>query len=96
MRKDDFTQHFNKSQKKSDDVIADPTTTVERAAALKRSLELATQAVMEAKLNLLKVEEVFLRILRDHVGRNFTSKVDKDCGHSSRSNALDRFARYCK
>ena len=42
MRKDDCIQRFNKAKKKSDDAITDPTTTVERAAALKRSLELAT------------------------------------------------------
>ena len=46
----DCLQRFNKAQNKSDDAIADPTTTVERGKALEKSLELATQLVMEAEL----------------------------------------------
>ena len=48
MNKEECTQRFNKAQKKSDTAIVDPTTDVDRAKALKRSLELAIQAVMEA------------------------------------------------
>ena len=54
MKMNDCLQRFNMAQKKSDDAIADPTTTVERGKALEKSLELATQAVMEAELHLLK------------------------------------------
>jgi len=54
IKKEDCTQRFMAAQKKSDDSIADPTTTPERTKALKRSLELATEALMEAKLHVLK------------------------------------------
>ena len=54
MKKDDCILRFTAAQKKSDDSIANPTTTPERAKALERSLELATQAVMEAELHVDK------------------------------------------
>ena len=54
MRRDDSMILFTAAQKKSDDSITDPTTTQERAKALKRSLELATKAMMEAELHVLK------------------------------------------
>ena len=59
MKKNDCIQRFNKAQKKSNDAIANQTTKVDRAKALKRSLELATQAVMEAELHLLKRGKYF-------------------------------------
>jgi hypothetical protein len=51
MKRDDSILRFETAQKKSDTSIADPTTSPERAKALERSLELATQAVMEAELH---------------------------------------------
>ena len=54
MKKDDAILQFTAAQKKSDDSIANPTTSPERAKALERSLELAIQAVMEAELHVEK------------------------------------------
>ena len=91
-------QRFEKAQKNSDDAIADPTTKVDRAKALERSLELATQAVMEAGLHLLTRGKSFFGFYETMLGETlrvrWTRIVDEDCGHSSRSNALDRSARY--
>jgi hypothetical protein len=52
MQKEDCQKLFTAVQKKSNDSIAAPTTTVDRAKALKRSLELAIQALMESELHL--------------------------------------------
>ena len=57
-------------QKKSDDSIADPTTTPERAKALGRSLELATQAVMEAELHVDKRGKSFFGFYETMLGEN--------------------------
>ena len=46
---EDCSLQFNAAQKKSDDAIADPTTTPERAKELKKSLKLATTAVVTAE-----------------------------------------------
>ena len=54
MTKNDCLLRFNRARKKSDDAIADPTTTVDKGKALEKSLELVTQAVMAAEVNLLK------------------------------------------
>ena len=51
LKKEDSKLRFTAAQKKSDDSIANPTTTPERAKALERSLELAIQAVMESELH---------------------------------------------
>ena len=51
MQKEDCQKQFAAAQKKSDNATADPTVSAERAKALKRSLELAIQAVMEAKVH---------------------------------------------
>jgi len=60
LKRNDCLQRFNKAQKKSDGAIADPTTMVDKGRALEISLELATQAVMEAELHLLKRGKTFL------------------------------------
>ena len=93
LTKDDCLLRHRRAMKRSDDAIADPTTSVDRNKALEKSLELATQQVMTAELSLLKRGKAFFRILRNHVGGSFTSKVDKDCRLSSRRNALDRSTR---
>ena len=59
-KKSECLQRFNKAQKKSDDAVKDPTLTVDRLKALEKSLELATQQVMEAKLPPLKRGRPFL------------------------------------
>ena len=48
MKRDNSILRFKTAQKKSDTSIADPTTLPGRAKALERSLEIATQAVIEA------------------------------------------------
>ena len=55
-------------RKKSDDAIANPTTTVDRGKALEKSLELATQAVMEAELHLLKRGKSFFGFYKTMLG----------------------------
>jgi len=71
MKKEDCTQRFTAAQKKSDDSIANPTTTPERTKALKRSLELVTKAVMAAELHVLKR------------GRSFFGFYEKMLGEAS-------------
>ena len=68
MKKNDCLQRFNKAQKKSDDAIDNPTTTVERGKALEKSLELATQQVMEAELNPLKKGKAFFGFYETMLG----------------------------
>ena len=68
MKKDDCIQSFNKAQKKSDDAIANPATKVDKAKALERSLELATQAVMESELHLLKRGKSFFGFYKTMLG----------------------------
>jgi hypothetical protein len=84
MTKNDCLQRFNKAQKKSDDAIADPTTTVERGKALEKSLELATQAVMAAELNLLKRGKAFFGFYETMLGDasrvRWTRIVDSQAG----------------
>ncbi len=50
---------FNKAQKKLDNAIKDPTRTEDEKKVLEKSLELATQAVMQAELLLLKRGKAF-------------------------------------
>ena len=68
MKKEDSTQRFTVAQKKSGDSIADPTTTPERAKALKKSLELATMAVMEAELHVQNRIKSFFRFYETMLG----------------------------
>ena len=48
--KEDCSLQFSGAQKKSNEAIADPTTTPERAKVLEKSLELATAAVVVAEM----------------------------------------------
>ena len=57
------------AQKKLDDSIANPTTLVDRAKALERSLELAIQAVMEAEVHLEKKGKSFFGFYKTMLGR---------------------------
>jgi hypothetical protein len=68
LAKGDCLKRFERARKKSDDAIADPTTSVERAKALEKSLELATQQVMEAELALLKRGKAFFGFYETMLG----------------------------
>jgi hypothetical protein len=70
---EDCTLRFTVAQKKSDDSIADPTTTPERAKALERSLELATKAVVAAEKQQLKRGKAFFSFYKTLLGE--TSRV---------------------
>ena len=70
LKKADCKIRFNAAQKKSDDSIADPTTLVDRARGLERSLELAIQAVMEFELHVEKREKAFFRFYETILGEN--------------------------
>ena len=67
-KKSQCLQQFEKAQKKSDNAVKDPTLTVEHRKALKKSLELATQAVMEAKLHLTKRGKAFFGFYETMLG----------------------------
>ena len=54
--------------KKSNGSISNPTMTEERAKALQKSLELATQAVMEAELHVLKRGRSFFGFYKTMLG----------------------------
>ena len=58
----------NKAQKKSDNAIKDPTSTVDEKKVLEKSLELAIQAVMEAELHLLKRGKAFFGFYKTMLG----------------------------
>ena len=58
----------NKAQKKSDNAIKDPTSTVDQRKVLEKSLELAIQAVMEAELHLLKRGKAFFGFYETMLG----------------------------
>ena len=66
--KEDCQKRFTAAQKKSDASIANPTTTVERAKALEKSLELAIQAVMEAELQILTRGKSFFGFYKTMLG----------------------------
>jgi hypothetical protein len=70
--------------KKSDEAIADPTTHVDRKKALEKSLELATQQVMQAELNLLKRGKAFFGFYETMLGEaprvRWTRIVDSQIG----------------
>jgi hypothetical protein len=68
--KEDCSLQFNVAQKKSDKAIADPTTAPERAKALKKSLELATAAVVMADKTILKRGKAFLSLYEMLKGEN--------------------------
>ena len=68
--KEDCQKQFTTAQKKIDASISNPTTTVERAKALKKSLELAIQAVMEAELQILKRGKSFFGFYKTMLGEN--------------------------
>ena len=70
MKRDDCLERFSKAQKKSNDAIANPTTTVDMGKALKRSLELATKAVMEAELHLLRRGKSFFGFYKTMLGES--------------------------
>ena len=70
MKKKDCTQRFDKAQKKSNTAITDPTMGVDRAKALKRSLKLAKQALMEAELHLLKRVKSFFGFYETMLGES--------------------------
>ena len=93
--KEDCSLRFKVAQKKSNVAIADPTTTPERAKALKKSLELAAAAVVVAEKTVLKSGRAFFSPLRDAFRRKFPSEVLQDCEHSNWGNALDGSTREC-
>jgi len=68
MTKEDCMIRFTAAKKKSNNSITDPTTTVERAKALERSLELAIQAVMEAELHREKKGKSFFGFYETMLG----------------------------
>ncbi len=74
----------NKAQKKSDNAIKDPTSTVDEKKVLKKSLELAIQAVMEAELHLLKRRKAFFGFYETMLGEGprvrWTRIVDSQIG----------------
>ncbi len=59
---------FNKAQKKLDYAIKDPTSTEDKKKVLKKSLELATQAVMQAELLMLKRGKAFFGFYKTLLG----------------------------
>ncbi len=59
---------FNKAQKKLDNAIKDPTRTEDEKKVLAKSLELATQAVMEAEVHLLKRGKAFFGFYETMLG----------------------------
>ena len=70
MAKEDCSLRFIAAQKKLDDAIADPTTTPERAKALKKSLELVTTAVVVAEKIVLKRGKAFFSLYKTLLGEN--------------------------
>ena len=68
LKKEDCQKRFDTAQKKSDSSIANPTKTVERAKALEKSLELAIQAVMEAKVHRGKRGKSFFGFYKTMLG----------------------------
>ncbi len=68
--KEDCSLQFNAAQKKSNNAIADPTTTPERAKALNKSLELATAGVVVAEKTVLKRGKAFFSLYKTLLGEN--------------------------
>ena len=84
LTKDDCLLRHRRAMKRSDDAIADPTTSVDRNKALEKSLELATQQVMTAELNLLKRGKAFFGFYETMLGEasrvRWTRIVDSQVG----------------
>jgi hypothetical protein len=80
---------------KSNKAIADPTTTLERTTALKKSLELATTAVVVAEKALLKRGEAFFALYKTLLGESSQVKwsriVDTQMGVIPWTNSLENF-----
>ncbi len=70
LKNEDCQKQFAAAQKKSDYSIANPTLSVERAKALKRSLELVIQSVMEAELHVEKRGKDFFGFYETMLGEN--------------------------
>ena len=68
--KEDCSLQFNAAQKKSDNAITDPTATQERATALEKSLELATNAKVAAEMTVLKRGKEFFSLYEMLLGEN--------------------------
>ena len=77
MAKEDCSLRFKAAQKKTDDAIADPTTTPERAKALEKILELATTAVVAAEKTVLKRGKIFFSFYKMLLGESSQMKWSK-------------------